>query len=463
MFIERACLGVAGALFALTSIAATVNPFADHNGMIPPASEYAGPLFKLSYQYPEAPGTPAMPWRAAIGNGPITTRNAAAYVQALKDAVGKDMRVLLSDYGNWNAGQRGWYNDPWLGTEREAIHGMLVGMASVDNALFPRSGLSKPFTTYVLTYYNRTAARTLGRIWGKTAMSPVVDAVSTQYAEGSVTVKLAFTTADPGVWPAMDGALAWPVFIAENATTGHFDKPAVQHAYLMQLDIVVKDSQAAPDTGWVFATLVFDRGVRAGRQGVWDQMVPLGAQWGNDPQVNSAAAPGASLEESWVNAAAPLYATETLGWGGRLSGPNDHAVNDISFVDNGSRRLARGASNSSCLSCHGTSQWSLRDPATGMASFLMPLAAPASGASPRSGQPYLNSPAPGSSEWLRWFQNRQGNVAMDAGSVAGDYDLALTFRVLPAWYKATTGKAHALAPMDASGKAVKRDYAGKAR
>ncbi|HEX9171023.1 MAG TPA: hypothetical protein VF861_00010 [Telluria sp.] len=463
MFIMRAGLGLAGALFALGGLAATVNPFADHQAAVPPAAEYAGPLFKLSYKYPDAQRVPAMPWRAALGNGPITRQNAAAYAQALKNAVGKDMRVLLTDYARWNADKRGWYNDPWLGEQREPIHGMLLGVASVDNALFPKSGLSKPFTTYVLTYYNSTAAQTIGRIWGKTAQNPVVDAASTQYAEGSVTVKLAFTTAGPGVWPAMDGALAWPLYIAENATTGQFDKPAVQHAYLMQLDIVVKDSQAAPQTGWVFTTLVYDRSVRAGAQGVWDQMVPLGAQWGNDPQVNSALAPAATLQETWVNPAAPLYATETLGWGGRLSGPNDHGVNDISFVDNGSRRLERRARNSSCLSCHGASQWNVGQPASGMASFIMPLAAPANGGSARAGQPYLNSPVPGSGEWLRWFQNRQGNVPMDAGSVAGDYDLALSFRVLPAWYQAMTGQAHALTSVDARGKPVLRDKAGKVR
>jgi hypothetical protein len=76
---------------------------------------------------------------------------------------------------------------------------------------------------------------------------------------------------------------------------------------------------------------------------------------------------------------------------------------------------------------------------------------------PNAGAPYLNSPAPGSSEWLRWFQNRPGNVPMDAGSVAGDYDLALTFRVLPAWQEARSGKKHALQKLDAGGAARQRE------
>jgi len=452
MLIRHACLCLAGTLLTLSALAGAVNPYADHNGKLPAPGEYNGPLFRLSYNYPSGLPAPYMGWRTAIGNGPITTANAAAYVQALKDAVARDMHTLLADYGDWNAARRGWYNDPWLGAQREPIHGMLVGIEKVDNSLFPKSGLTKPFTTYVITYYNRTAAQTIGKIWGRDPKAPVLAGGATQYAEGAITVKLAFTTADGATWPAMEGAHSWPMMMTANATTGHFDRPTLEKGYLMQVDIVVKDSQSAPQTGWVFATLVYDRDTRPGSQGIWDQMVPLGAQWGNDPQVNSAAAPGAPLQETWVNPQAPLYATETLGWGGRLSGPNDHALNDISVAGEGGRVLVRNAANSSCLSCHGASQWNAANPGQGMASFMMPLAPPAPGAAPNAGAPYMNAPAPGSSEWLRWFQNRLGDVPMDGGSIAGDYDLALTFRVMPAWHEAMTGKAHALRKLDAAGR-----------
>jgi hypothetical protein len=449
MFIRRLCLGLGAALFALGAYAAA-DPFADHNGVLPPP-DYRGPLFKLSYHYPSGLAAPDMPWRRAIQNRPVSVANARAYTRALKDAVASDMRELL-DYDGWDADRRGWYNDPWLGPQREAIHGLSVAVASVDNTLFPRSRLSKPFTTYTVTYYNKTAAQTLGKIWGATAMTPSVDKASTQYAEGSITVKLAFTTADPSTWPVLEGAPVWPAMATANATTGQFDQPTLHNLYLMQVDVVVKDTQSAPKTGWVFATFVYDKDAREGLGGVWDKMVPLGAQWGNDPLVNSADEPNAPLRETWVNPRAPGYAMEALGWGGRLSGPNDHAKNDISFVDNGSRKLVRNARNSACLSCHGTSQWNANNPAAGMASFLMPFAAPTGG----RGSPYLNSPAPGSSDWLRWFQNRRGNVPMDEGSVAGDFDLALTFRVLPAWFEATRGVVHPLRTLDASGKRIEK-------
>jgi hypothetical protein len=449
------CVAVLGFLLAVPA-SASLDPYLDHNGRTPAHADYARPLFKLSHAYPSGLPAPLMPWRTAIGNLPIGTANAPAYTQALKDSVARDMVALLADDGDWDAGRRGWYNDPWLGAQREAIHGMLVGIERVDDALFPKSGLTKPFTTYVVTYYNRTAAQTLGAIW-RDPQAPQLGAGATQYAEGSITVKLAFTTAGPQEWPAMRGALSWPMMMTANATTGQFDRPTLGRGYLMQVDIVVKDTQSAPQTGWVFTTLVYDRNTRPGSLGVWDQMVPLGAQWGNDPRVDSAANPGAPLSESWISPNAPLFATETLGWGGRLSGPNDHGVNDISVVVGGQRSLLRRARNSSCLGCHGTSQWNPANPAKGMSSFLMPLLPPDPDGAPNAGAPYLSSPAPGSSEWLRWFQNRAGNVPMDAGSVAGDYDLALTFRVLPAWQEAQSGKKHALQKLDAGGAARQRE------
>ena len=156
------CLSVVGVLLALPAAAATPDPYLDHNGCTPDRSDYAGPLFKLSHAYPSRLPTPAMPWRTAIGHLPISAAHAAVYTQALKDSVARDMVALLTDDGDWDPGRRGWYNDPWLGSQREPINGMLLGNERIDDSLFAKSGLTKPFTTYVLTYHNRTAAQTIG-------------------------------------------------------------------------------------------------------------------------------------------------------------------------------------------------------------------------------------------------------------------------------------------------------------
>ncbi len=443
-------------LLALTAFAAPVNPFASNNGQIPPSSEYSGPLFELSHSYPSKAPVPAMPWRTVIGNGLITTKNAGAYAQALKDAVSKDMRVLIEDYANWNAAKRGWYNEPWLGAQREAIHGMYVGNGMLDTSLFKASGLTKPMTTYVLTYYDRTAAQTLQRVWKTTAMQPVITTASTQFPEGALIVKASFITADPTVWPVMEGSQAWPLYITVDATTGGSKTPKVVNTYFMQFDIIVKDSKSAPKTGWVYSTLVYDK--NAPGKSVWDKMVPLGAQWGNDPQANSTRNPSAPLVENWINPAAPPYGSETLGWGGRLSGPNDGAMNDIAFTAGGKQQLVKNAQDSSCMSCHSTAQWDVKNGR--MPSFLLPATSnPPATTGP--GGNYLVSPAPGSAEWLRWFQNRKGTVPMDKGSVATDFDMVLAFKSLPAWYSATSGKKTPLKAADPAGKSRVMMYSGK--
>ncbi len=151
-------------------------------------------------------------------------------------------------------------------------------------------------------------------------------------------------------------------------------------------------------------------------------MVPLGVQWGNDPQADR---PGIPLQENWNNPKAPLYATQTLGWGGRLSGPNDGGRNDIAV--NG--KPMPNTPNSSCMSCHSTAQWN--NDIHRMPSFLLPSFATAEqpyfqtcgkDGKPVKGGTFICSPEPGSKAWMKWFQNRLGTQSMDEGSFATDFD-----------------------------------------
>ena len=152
--------------------APTPTPFANNNGQIPP--NYPNPLFKLSHNYPStlAPAPADPPWRRAIGDGVITTDNAGAYAAALKEYVAKDMRLLLEDSSDWKPDALGWYSEPWTGYLREATHGMYIGSSPFLPDLFNGSGLTKPFTTYVLTFYDRRAANALYKVWGATATKP---------------------------------------------------------------------------------------------------------------------------------------------------------------------------------------------------------------------------------------------------------------------------------------------------
>jgi hypothetical protein len=143
------------------------------------------------------------------------------------------------------------------------------------------------------------------------------------------------------------------------------------------------------------------------------------------------------LNENWINPAAPLYSTQTLGWGGRLSGPNDGARNDIQV----GKTVLKNAPDSSCMSCHSPAEWQPK--LHKMVSFLLP-----SFRNPKPGppfkpcpdgkpsDPYICSPAPGSADWFRWFQDRKGDRPFDPGSVATDFDMVFAFKTLPMWWRA---------------------------
>jgi hypothetical protein len=162
----------------------------------------------------------------------------------------------------------------------------------------------------VLTFYDKRAANALYNVWGATATTPKIEAGAPQFAEDSVVVKAAFSTANADVWPVMQGARQWTPYISTNATKnrGPTAPPELDPTSFFQFDIIVKDTKSAPRTGWVFSTLVYDKD--APGTDFWDKMVPLGAMWGNDPEATS---PN-QLMENWINPAAPAYAKMTLGW-----------------------------------------------------------------------------------------------------------------------------------------------------
>ncbi len=403
-------------------------PFADNNGLVPTKGQYDGPLFKLNPAWPTSalPPIENPPWIAAIHGEKITPENAGAYANALREYISKTGRELVMHYDTWDAVKAHWYNEPWLGSKREAIHGTYAA-GEFGPAIFPDTGLRTTFTTQVLTYYDERAASTLGRIWGQTALKPDVQTARTQFDEGSVVVKAAaFTSADPKQptdwWDAMKGAQEWPVYISPGAKDPA--APQVWPSYIAQFDIIVKDTKSAPKTGWVFTTLVYDS---AAPGDAWDKMIVLGAQWGNDPQATK---PGDPLVENWINPKAPKYSTQTLGWGGRLSGPNDGARNDIMI--NG--KAEKNAPDSSCMSCHSTAQWNVADHR--MLTFLLPSFPQSTPPYFQTSGQYIVSPEPASPAWMKWFTNRLGTQPMDEGSVATDFDEVTSFKSLGLWWQA---------------------------
>ncbi len=415
-----------------------ITPFL--NAQTRPPVGYTGTTFNLKHDYPSIfalSSSETYPWKKVTGNSLITQENAYKYVMALKGYVSTDMRKLLMDYENWNAEGEDWWQSIWLGTQREPIHGMYVGSEFNAHTLAQQD---VNLTTFVYTLFDKQAAVTLNKLWGtdlEGAENPKLNnAQNSQYAEGSVIVKFAFVTASGEEWAPMKGAAPWTIYSNIDPNTGnpYTNKGSeLRDVYLMQFDIIVKDSVAAPDTGWVFSTLVYDKDARGNDP--WDKMIPLGATWGNNPNVINTSrsaitppvSPNRALTQNWINMDTPEYSRSTLGWDGRLSGPNDGAVVDSAKTEDG--KTYKALATVGCLGCHSSAQYTQE-------SFLLPAVEIPSETVP------LVLYDPGSEGWMKWFQNRNGKTPMDSGpgQIGLDFGMVTSFKAIPLWEAAMAAK-----------------------
>lgn len=424
---KRAVPLVLMASLSVTALA-DVNPFAVNDGLIPDASAYQGPLFRFNYDYPSAVPEPVdMPWRQVLQGEPLSKAKAHDYVLVLKQFVEDPMRIFVTQPQVWNQHpQTGWYSMLWAGEAipvtgwegRDAIYGTYTGQIQAAS-VYAESGLTVDVRNHAAIYYNETAALALGRVWqdcdaATSVCEPSLASGEAQFPEGSVIIKAAAATATPEEWPVLEGAATWQIYRRPFNAQGTIpdQPPVVTDVRVAIFDIIVKDSVAAPETGWVFSTLVYDKDTEG--EDAWDRMVPLGAMWGLDPNVNSALHPQQPLQQTYINPDAPAYATVTLGYGGRLSGPFDIAVKHNVLVDGLPVESLR---SSSCMSCHGTVAY--LPGSDRMLTYFYPAKPPIS--SP------LNMYTPGSTEWNAWFTNRWGDQPQtdEAGAIALDYSTFL--------------------------------------
>jgi hypothetical protein len=387
--------------------------FLNHRDSVPSQQQYNGPLFVLSHDYPKT-ATPLVnpSWQQALRGQPISSVNAIAYIDSLKSYVAANVLPFFTNNKGWTAAKYGWFQEPWMGSQREAIQGVYFGNPNPAGMF---TSLREDEDGYALVLYDSLAAYTVGQIWGTTGQKINLANDAAQFKEGSVIVKLAFSNINYPQWPVMQGAETCSIYdtvaTSENPQKGY----QVRKVSFFQMDIIVKDSKTAPKTGWVYSTFVYDL---AAKGNLWDKMVPLGAMWGNDPDVKSPIRPPyPKLYETVINPNAPQYSRQTLGWGGRLSGPNDGAIAQ-SAIDNKTGKTYTNLPLSSCMSCHSPAQYNFN-------SFLLP------------GPSFSDTVyTPGSAKWNLWFRDDYGNVPFDNGQTAMDYDMVMAFKSVNQYLKA---------------------------
>lgn len=374
-------------------------PFPDF-GFMAEAGQYTGPIFKLSQDYPsQAPDPTKLP--AFFTKLPATFTN--------DFSTWRDYMMAVRDYcfeGNldidWRVEKnpvRKWYHIPWQHygqAGREGIHGLTKEAPVKPNQLAIGQGQPTPgdfYQTYAVGFFNDFGGYGIGQVWADHT-NPNLDATTAPHGfpNGTVISKLLFVDVPVAQVPSLVNPTQWQGYIQQTYNNAN---RSIRTVSLIQMDIAVRDDRAP--LGWLFGTFQYNGALN--RPISWDNLIPVGIMWGNNPALTDSTYDNPTPAETKINP----NMTETsinpdtnelppthLGWNGRLNGPVDNPM-------------------SSCLSCHMTAEVPTLSP-------LNPLF-------------QANPPPVGSPEWMRWFQNNKCGVAFDKAAKSADFSLQLAMGV----------------------------------
>jgi hypothetical protein len=368
--------------------------FPDYGFMAP--SKYTGEPFRLSQDYPatKPDGTKLPAFFAKMPKGFTTDFTGwREYMMAIRDYCFEGN--LEVDWRVEKNKARRWYHIPWQHygeTGREGIHGLTKEAPVQPGQLAASQGQPKPgenYQTYAVGFFNDFGGYTIGQVW-KNHFAPNASASSKPngFLNGTVISKLLFVDVPSEQVPSLINPMQWDAYIQN---TYQESARSIRPMSLIQMDIAVRDNRAP--TGWIFGTFQYNGQLE--KKVRWENLIPLGVMWGNDPTITDSTYTNPkptetkinpNLKESVINPNPKELPPTHLGWNGRLNGPVDNP-------------------QSSCMSCHMTAEY----PAL---SAISPL--------------FTADPPPvGSSAWMRWFQNEKCGVPFDAKAKSTDFSLQL--------------------------------------
>lgn len=248
-----------------------------------------------------------------------------------------------------------WFIAPWMDqgrNGREFLMGLTKERGPDARDLSPTS--TAGHQVWAVGFYNAEGAFGLGKVFADPCNPKVpapVGGQPWQFPNGTASFKLLFTDAPDTEVAYLAGS---PVVEAMIEPAGGGTNRTKRDVRLLQVDIAVRDPRAT-QTRWVFGTFIW-KGPPTG-DGFFDNLVPVGLIWGNDPtKQNNTWAGMTTLSQSGVNPALAgvVWQGAAGGWPerpypgfqGRVNGPADNL-------------------RSSCLSCHGLAQWR-RNPTLGI-------------------------------------------------------------------------------------------------
>jgi hypothetical protein len=383
-----ACALVQGTQDYGKSPPAAQQPFPDF-GFLPPPGQYTGPVFRLSQDYPaDLPPAPEAPFMKTDFRAHWRTWLLQVRDYCFEGNTEADFRVE-------NNAKRKWFHMPWQHfgpSGREGVHGLTREAPFAPLQLAPTQTDANA-VAWAVGFYNDLGGYSIGKVWqDHDNPNLAVEEFKNGFPEGTVVFKLLFISlpADDVATqvPYLVDPLQWVAYVAPNFTTNDRQLMAVS---LIQMDVMVKDKRSP--IGWVFGNFAYNG--RLGNANRFENLAPLGVMWGNDPENDvdasnpqpTATMINPAIKETIINPDAKELPPQHLGWNGRMNGPADNP-------------------RSSCYSCHMTAEYPSLSPIT-----------PFFQASP---------PAPGSPEWMRWFQNVPCNTPFDKGAQSTDFSLQMS-------------------------------------
>jgi len=362
-------LASAGASAGAGADTAAENAFANAIGT--PPSGYSGPVFELSHDYPsEDPGKCGpedCPWLyidVEFTTGEAVDWKQGAwndYIMAIMKVVGRGQNPNFPNETGFQTkvdGETAWYHVPWMAYDktvgREFAHGTTnertahlsdfigepqpnaVKMSALGSSCADR--FPNGFESWAVGMYNKWGGYAVGQAFpkdGKPSLNKkfgkmVPDGMP--FPTGTMVTKFLTTNATPDCVPYLKDSAVWRVNRHAIASDNKYQcARALQETRLTQVDVAVVDPRSP--TRWVYGT--FGYSADAPGKTVLERLVPLGLQWGSDPESFPAVAKDKSkpITESVLNTNVGIY--EHWGCNNRLAGPVDNP-------------------QSSCVSCHAT-------------------------------------------------------------------------------------------------------------
>lgn len=297
--------------------------------------------------------------------------------------------------------RRKWNHLPWMhwgDKGSEGFHGLIKEAPISPQQL--TADQKEQYQVYAVAFYNDFASYTLGRMWADPD-DPDPTVTDRRYGRqngfpvGTVIFKLLFTDAPSDEVDYLRNPVEWTAYI--TPTWNETKKRVTTKVRLIQMDMMIRDDRAISTGGWVLATFVYNGALR--RATPWENLVPLGMMWGNDPNYTKSVITqypptktviNPDLKETRINPSQDVP-PQHLGWGQRLDGPVDLNV-------------------SSCLSCHSTAGFPQTAPLIPPDAFSNP---------PPTG---TNAPP----EWMRFFRNIACATPFDSVMLSTDFSLMVS-------------------------------------